>query len=88
MASTRSGRPWTRASVASWLMTGTPSAEARTSNSRPSQAGSASAAGKAASEFSVALRQSPRWARRRVRGPTILPYPIASQAAIPRWSLG
>ena len=26
-SSTRSGRPWTRASVASWLITGTPSAE-------------------------------------------------------------
>src|SRR4051812_30656557 len=48
--------------------------EARTSNSRPSQAPLASAAVSASSEFSLAARQSPRWARRNVFcGATSLP---------------
>ncbi len=42
----------------------------------------------AASVFSGARRQSPRWASRSVRAGTRLPYPISSWAAIPRWSLG
>src|SRR6476469_2352894 len=54
-------------------MTGTPSADLRTSNSRPSQAGMARAASNAAIEFSGAWRQSPRWARRSVRAGTPLP---------------
>src|SRR5215204_2580317 len=54
-------------------MTGTPSAETRTSNSRPSQDGIASAASNAAMLFSGARRQSPRCASRRVGPATPLP---------------
>ena len=84
-ASTRSGRPWTRSRVSSWRRTGTPSADARTSNSRPSQPGTASAASNAASVFSGARRQSPRWASRSVRAGMAIAatYPISSRAAMP-----
>ena len=61
------GTPWTRSSVASWITTGTPSRERWTSNSTPSQAGSAIAATNAAIVFSGCVPWSPRWASRSVR---------------------
>src|SRR6478609_3151201 len=55
------------------MTTGTPSAAARTSNSRPSQPDTASAAANAATVFSGLSRQSPRWARRSGRVDTPSP---------------
>src|SRR3954463_3369872 len=64
ISSTRPARPWTRSSVSSWINTGTPSPETRTSNSTPSQPGTARAATRAPIVFSGAWRQSPRCASR------------------------
>ena len=74
-SATRRATPWTRSSVSSWMTTGTPSVTARTSNSRPSQPGTSSAARNAASVFSGARRQSPRCASRRA-GKAQPPSPI------------
>ena len=88
-ASTRSGRPWTRCEGVVVADDGDAVGGQRGRRTRARRRpGRPSAARKAASVFSGARRQSPRWARRSVRGavngPPASADPISSWAATAR----